>query len=105
MRRTSIVALLTTTCALTPVVLGLTGTADAATQSSITGTAFTDSNRNGVLDTGETPRSGDVLYLFASDGQPGEAKGQAVGGVWWVVGADGQKITTKPGASGNGYGY
>jgi len=68
MRRTSIVALLTTTCALTPVVLGLTGTADAATQSSITGTAFTDSNRNGVLDTGETPRSGDVLYLFASDG-------------------------------------
>jgi predicted lipoprotein with Yx(FWY)xxD motif len=45
------------------------------------------------------------LYLFASDTQPGEAKGQAVGGVWWVVGADGQKITTKPGASGNGYGY
>ena len=45
------------------------------------------------------------LYLFASDSQPGEAKGQAVGGVWWVVGADGQKITTKPGASGNGYGY
>jgi predicted lipoprotein with Yx(FWY)xxD motif len=45
------------------------------------------------------------LYLFASDTQPGEAKGQAVGGVWWVVGPDGQKITTKPGASGDGYGY
>jgi predicted lipoprotein with Yx(FWY)xxD motif len=45
------------------------------------------------------------LYLFASDSKAGEAKGQAVGGVWWVVGADGQKITTKPGGSGNGNGY
>ena len=45
------------------------------------------------------------LYLFASDSAAGEAKGQAVGGVWWIVGADGQKITTKPGGSGNGYGY
>ncbi|TCC02870.1 hypothetical protein [Kribbella soli] len=45
------------------------------------------------------------LYLFASDSDAGEAKGQAVGGVWWVVGADGQKITTKPGGSGNGDGY
>ncbi|MEU8225472.1 hypothetical protein [Kribbella sp. NPDC048915] len=45
------------------------------------------------------------LYLFVSDTKPGEAKGQAVGGVWWVVGADGRKITTKPGASGDGYGY
>ncbi|WP_410793772.1 hypothetical protein [Kribbella sp. C-35] len=45
------------------------------------------------------------LYLFASDSAAGEAKGQAVGDVWWVVGADGQKITTKPGGSGNGYGY
>ncbi|RZT13540.1 putative lipoprotein with Yx(FWY)xxD motif [Kribbella sp. VKM Ac-2569] len=45
------------------------------------------------------------LYLFASDSEAGEAKGQAVGGVWWVVGANGQKITTEPGGSGNGYGY
>ncbi|NIK58027.1 hypothetical protein [Kribbella shirazensis] len=45
------------------------------------------------------------LYLFAGDGRPGEAKGQAVGGVWWVVGADGQKVTTQPGGSGDGYGY
>ena len=33
------------------------------------------------------------LYQFAKDTKPGEAKGQAVGGVWWVVGADGKKIT------------
>lgn len=45
------------------------------------------------------------LYLFVSDSAAGEAKGQAVGGVWWVVGADGQKITTQPGGSGNGNGY
>ena len=45
------------------------------------------------------------LYLFASDSAAGEAKGQAVGGVWWVVGADGQKITAKPAGSGNGDGY
>jgi predicted lipoprotein with Yx(FWY)xxD motif len=45
------------------------------------------------------------LYLFASDSAAGEAKGQAVGGVWWVVGADGQKITATPGGSGNVDGY
>lgn len=46
------------------------------------------------------------LYQFAQDSKAGDAKGQAVGGVWWVVGADGKKITAKPPASnGNGYGY
>ena len=39
------------------------------------------------------------LYLFAQDTKAGEAKGQAVGGVWWVVGADGKKITTQPSRS------
>jgi predicted lipoprotein with Yx(FWY)xxD motif len=42
------------------------------------------------------------LYQFASDSKAGEAKGQAVGGVWWVVGADGKKITTQASGSGNG---
>lgn len=45
------------------------------------------------------------LYLFASDAAAGDAKGQAVGGVWWLVGADGKKITTQPSSSGNGNGY
>lgn len=46
------------------------------------------------------------IYLFASDTKSGEAKGQAVGGVWWVVGPDGKKITKQPSSdSGNGYGY
>ena len=42
------------------------------------------------------------LYLFASDTKAGDAKGQAVGGVWWVVGADGQKIT-KQDSGNSGY--
>ncbi|RZU03525.1 putative lipoprotein with Yx(FWY)xxD motif [Kribbella rubisoli] len=45
------------------------------------------------------------LYLFASDSAAGDAKGQAFGGVWWVVGADGKKITTQASGSGNGNGY
>lgn len=45
------------------------------------------------------------LYLFASDAKAGDAKGQAFGGIWWVVGADGKKITTQPSSSGNGNGY
>jgi predicted lipoprotein with Yx(FWY)xxD motif len=41
------------------------------------------------------------IYLFAQDSKAGEAKGQAVGGVWWVIGADGKKITTQPSDNGN----
>lgn len=43
------------------------------------------------------------VYLFAQDSKAGQAKGQAVGGVWWVVGADGKKITTEASGSGDGY--
>jgi predicted lipoprotein with Yx(FWY)xxD motif len=41
------------------------------------------------------------LYQFAKDAKAGDAKGQAVGNVWWVVGADGKKITTTASDSGN----
>jgi predicted lipoprotein with Yx(FWY)xxD motif len=41
------------------------------------------------------------LYLFAKDSKAGDAKGQAVGGVWWVVGPDGKKITTQSSGNGN----
>jgi predicted lipoprotein with Yx(FWY)xxD motif len=44
------------------------------------------------------------LYYFQKDTKAGDATGQAVGGIWWVIGPDGKKITTKPaGASGGGY--
>ena len=45
--------------------------------------------------------AGRPLYLFANDAKAGDAKGQAVGDVWWVVGADGKKITTQASDSGN----
>ena len=46
------------------------------------------------------------LYQFAQDAKAGEAKGQAVGGVWWVLGPDGKKITTEASSdNGAGYGY
>lgn len=43
------------------------------------------------------------LYLFAKDTQAGDAKGQAVGDVWWVVGPDGKKISKKAPATTGGY--
>lgn len=44
------------------------------------------------------------LYQFAQDTKAGVAKGQAVGGIWWVVGADGKKVTTEA-SSGSSDGY
>jgi predicted lipoprotein with Yx(FWY)xxD motif len=32
------------------------------------------------------------LYYFAKDAKPGDATGQGVGGVWWVVDAKGQPV-------------
>ena len=32
------------------------------------------------------------LYYFAADAAAGDTNGQGVGGVWWVVGADGDAI-------------
>jgi predicted lipoprotein with Yx(FWY)xxD motif len=39
------------------------------------------------------------LYYYANDAKAGDATGQAVGGTWWVVGANGQKITTQASSS------
>ena len=33
------------------------------------------------------------LYYFAGDSAAGDTNGQAVSNIWWVVGADGKKIT------------
>jgi predicted lipoprotein with Yx(FWY)xxD motif len=32
------------------------------------------------------------LYTYAPDGGPGDTTGQGVGGVWWVVAADGEPV-------------
>ena len=36
------------------------------------------------------------LYLYAGDSQAGDVTGQAVGGIWWVVAADGTKVSAAP---------
>ena len=38
---------------------------------------------------------GRPLYYFAGDAKPGEAKGQGLNDVWFVIGADGKLITSK----------
>jgi predicted lipoprotein with Yx(FWY)xxD motif len=37
------------------------------------------------------------LYHWAADASPGDASGQAVQDVWWVVAADGQPVRNTPG--------
>jgi predicted lipoprotein with Yx(FWY)xxD motif len=41
------------------------------------------------------------LYLYAGDAQAGDVTGQGVGQVWWVVAADGTKITAAPASTGS----
>jgi predicted lipoprotein with Yx(FWY)xxD motif len=43
------------------------------------------------------------LYLYAGDTEAGDVTGQAVNQVWWVVAADGTKITTVPTTAGSAY--
>ena len=38
--------------------------------------------------------NGHPLYNFSGDKQPGDANGQGVGGVWFVVSPEGEAITT-----------
>jgi predicted lipoprotein with Yx(FWY)xxD motif len=55
--------------------------------------------------------NGHPLYTFSGDKAAGQTKGQgqnAHGGYWYVIGTDGNRITTSAGAgssSSNGYGY
>ena len=42
------------------------------------------------------------LYYFAPDAAPGDARGQNVGGVWFVVTAAGQAVQPEPAAPATG---
>ena len=53
--------------------------------------------------------AGHRLYFYGQDTKAGQILGQATGGIWWVLGASGQKITKTspppPGTTtGGGYG-
>lgn len=80
----------------TPVVTGITGTVATITRS--------DGAKQVTI-------NGLPLYTYTPDTKPGDDTGQGFGGIWWVVGANGSKITaqatpsTSPssGYSSNGY--
>jgi predicted lipoprotein with Yx(FWY)xxD motif len=55
---------------------------------------------DGLLDTSErddgtmqVTYDGQPLYYYVGDQAAGDLNGQSVGGIWWVVAPDGQKIT------------
>jgi predicted lipoprotein with Yx(FWY)xxD motif len=48
---------------------------------------------------------GEPLYRYSLDSAPGQAKGQNVGGTWFVVHPTASSGTTKPKAPSGGYGY
>ncbi|MBP2414669.1 putative lipoprotein with Yx(FWY)xxD motif [Arthrobacter stackebrandtii] len=79
-----------TTTAATPTIEGVTGTVGT-----ITGTGGAK----------QVTLNGLPLYTFAGDKKPGDTTGQGYGGIWWVVGPDGAKVTsTSPMPSSSSYG-
>jgi len=84
-----------------PVIAGDSAPQVDGVDASLVGTvARTDGSKQVTL-------GGQPLYQFAKDTKAGDAKGQAFGNIWWVVGADGKKITTDASDSSDsgGYGY
>jgi predicted lipoprotein with Yx(FWY)xxD motif len=68
----------------------VTATDDAPEAEGVTGTLGTITRTDGSK---QVTLNGWPLYLFAGDRAAGDVTGQGVGGVWWVVGANGEKIT------------
>jgi predicted lipoprotein with Yx(FWY)xxD motif len=80
-------------------------TTDSASPS-VTGISGKVGTIKGVDGKTQLTINGWPLYTFASDSGPGDVNGQGVGGVWWVVGADGKKITkTAPSSGSDNGGY
>lgn len=63
---------------------------DAPTADGLDGELGTIEREDGTL---QVTLDGRPLYLFAGDGSAGDVTGQGVDGTWFVVGADGEKIT------------
>lgn len=71
--------------------------------SGVTGTVGTIAGPNG---TKQVTLDGLPLYTYGGDQKPGDVTGQGntgFGAAWWVVGADGAKITKSSAATGSGY--
>ena len=70
-----------------PVVAG----AEATKVDGITGEIGSITRSDGTM---QVTLNGSPLYYFKGDAAKGDVNGQGFGGIWWVVGADGKKITS-----------
>lgn len=89
---------------LWPAITAATGTPAV---SGVTGKIATNALPDGKF---QLTLNGLPLYTYTPDTKPGDTTGEGFGGIWWVVGADGHKITSAPspapsssGYSGSGY--
>lgn len=78
----------------------LTVDGEATAGGDVTATLTTFERSDGST---QVAANGWPLYYFASDDAAGDANGQGVGDVWWVLRPDGTPV--KPGSSGPGYSY
>jgi predicted lipoprotein with Yx(FWY)xxD motif len=72
-------------------------TATAPTAQGVTGTLGTISTASGAK---QLTLNGMPLYYYSKDSAAGEAKGQGFMGIWWVLGADGTKMSAAATTSG-----
>jgi predicted lipoprotein with Yx(FWY)xxD motif len=83
----------------------LIGTPSLASGVSLTGKLGTITRSDGSV---QATYDGHPLYLFKADSSAGAAKGNAVGGIWWIMTGSGAKIkatvTSTSGASGSSSG-
>ena len=63
---------------------------EAPTLDGVTGDVDTITGTDGST---QVTLNGWPLYYFAGDSAAGDTSGQGVNDIWWVVGADGEKIT------------
>lgn len=83
--------------ALWPAVITASAT---PTISGVTGTVGTITGTDGAK---QVTLNGLPLYTYAADKEAGDTSGQGFGGIWWVVDANGAKVTSAPAQVGSGY--
>ena len=77
----------------------ITTTATTPTATGVTGKLGTITRPDGSKQLTVNSRP---IYTYAPDTQPGDVKGQGVGGVWYVLRPDGTMVTQSSGGSGSG---
>jgi len=71
------------TTSATPTIMGVTGKVGTIT---------------GADGAKQVTLNGLPLYTYTADQKPGDTTGQGYGGIWWVIGANGAKVTAAPAA-------